>query len=247
VKNTPYSVERRTIRSTNTACFFSLLEETEATDRMDVNQAFDEMMHQHISASRGERRAKLERGLGHGETAFLKEIWYPAVGHFNDVYPEWEVRDFKDGIRYLDIAYMPVGVKCVVEVQGYGPHARDIPRWRFKDLSLRHCYLVMDGWTILPVAFDLIVENPRLCQQLVLAFIGKFVTTQLADDDLNWLECEILRYARRMVLPFTPDEIRKHLRISPNYARGLLHCLVEKQYLMVASGKERARTFTLRN
>jgi hypothetical protein len=81
---------------------------------------------------------------------------------------------------------MPVGVKCVVEVQGYGPH-------------------------------------------------------------LNWLECEILRYARRMVQPFTPDKIRKHLRISPNSARGLLHCLVEKQYLVVASGKERARTFTLRN
>lgn len=212
---------------------------------MNVDQAFDDFVQKHISQSKGDRKTRLEKGLGHGETDFLKNVWHPAVGHFDHVFPEWEIRDYKDGVRYLDIAYMPGGVKGVVEVQGYGPHARDIPRWRFKDESLRHCHLVLDGWTVLPVAYDLVRDNPRLCQQFVLSFIGKFVSVTVSAD-LDWLESEIIRFSRRILRPFTPEEIRLHLKVSPNYSRKLLHNLVDKGFLKVASGNERARTFMLK-
>jgi hypothetical protein len=69
-----------------------------------------------------------------GEKEFLRTIWYPAVGNFDHLYPEWEVRDFANGYRYLDLAYMPGDAKGMLEIQGYGPHARDIDAWRFKDL-----------------------------------------------------------------------------------------------------------------
>lgn len=42
------------------------------------------------------------------------------------LYPEWEVRDFNNDYRYVDLAYRPGGVKGGIEIQGYGPHARDL-------------------------------------------------------------------------------------------------------------------------
>ncbi|MNR53510.1 hypothetical protein D3C85_1735390 [compost metagenome] len=45
------------------------------------------------------------------------------------------MRDFNNGYRYLDLAYMPGGVIGGIEIQGYGPHARDLDVRRFKDIS----------------------------------------------------------------------------------------------------------------
>lgn len=84
------------------------------------------------------RRELLQKGLGHGTLEFLRNIWYPAVGNFNYLYPEWEVRDYGNRYRYLDLAYRPNGAKGCVEIQGYRSHARDIEAWRFKDLCLKH-------------------------------------------------------------------------------------------------------------
>ena len=75
---------------------------------MRYNQAFEEFMHRQIIGEKSvRRRERLEKGLGKGETDFLRIIWYPAVGHFNHLYPEWEIRDMNNGLRYIDFAYMP--------------------------------------------------------------------------------------------------------------------------------------------
>jgi hypothetical protein len=99
------------------------------------------------------RRELLKKGLGHGSVEFLRSVWFPVVGNFNHLYPEWEVRDFNNGYRYLDLAYVPGGVKGGIEIQGYGPHARDLDVSRFKDLCRRHCLLALDGWIFLPIAY----------------------------------------------------------------------------------------------
>ncbi|SHG57174.1 hypothetical protein SAMN05216225_10427 [Ornithinibacillus halophilus] len=107
------------------------------------------------------RRELLEKGLGHGTVQFLKYIWFPVVGNFDHLYPEWEVRDLNNGYRYLDLAYMPGGVKGCIEIQGFGPHARDISVARFKDLCWRHSLLALDNWTILPIAYLSIIDEPK--------------------------------------------------------------------------------------
>jgi len=84
------------------------------------------MQRQVEEETNGRRRERLEKGLGHAETEFLRTIWYPVVGHFEHLYPEWEVRDFSNGYRYLDLAYIPGDAKGLIEVQGFGSHARDI-------------------------------------------------------------------------------------------------------------------------
>ncbi|WP_338552782.1 transcriptional regulator [Paenibacillus sp. KS-LC4] len=210
-------------------------------------QQYDEWMQENLNNEKNPRRLELlHKGLGHGTKEFLRSVWFPAVGHFNHLLPEWEVRDFNNGYRYLDLAYMPsVGAKGGIEIQGYGPHARDLDVRRFKDLCRRHSLLSLDGWTFLPIAYPSIVDEPKQCQQLVLAFIGKFIATDVSSS-LSWLEAETVRLARRLLRPICPMELSSHLRVSDRHARRILHELVELQIMEIASGQLRARTYRLR-
>jgi hypothetical protein len=130
---------------------------------MKFENAFKALMGEQLTQSTGRRRERLIEGLGKGEQLFLEKVWHPAVGHFERLQLEWPVRDYRDKPRYIDLAYMPPGVKGAFEIMGFGPHARDVSRWRFKDLTMRHYYLALDGGSVLPVAFDWITENPRAC------------------------------------------------------------------------------------
>ena len=209
-------------------------------------QKFEEWMEDNISNEKNHRRREiLERGLGHGTIEFLRLVWFPTVGNFDQLYPEWEVRDFNNGYRYLDLAYMPGGAKGGIEIQGFGPHARDLDVRRFKDLCWRHSLLALDGWTFLPIAYLSIKDEPQRCQQLILAFIGKFIST-VVESQLPWLEAEAVRCARRLIRPITPLEFANHLRISDRHARRILHKLVDLQIITVASGKERARSYKIK-
>lgn len=209
-------------------------------------QKLEEWLEKNILEEHNPRRRELlKKGLEHGTIEFLRLVWYPAVGNFDHLYPEWEVRDFNNGFRYLDLAYMPVGAKGGIEIQGYGPHARDLDVRRFKDLCWRHSLLALDGWTFLPIAYLSIKDEPKRCQQLVLAFIGRFISSN-ESSQLSWLEAEVVRYARRMLRPITPLEVATHLKICDRHSRRLLHNLVEKQILIIANGKERGRTYRLR-
>ncbi|MFD2044221.1 transcriptional regulator [Ornithinibacillus salinisoli] len=210
-------------------------------------QTYNDWIEKHISEEKNHRRREiLEKGLGHGTIEFLRSIWFPTVGNFNHLYPEWEVRDFNNGYRYLDLAYRPGDAKGCIEIQGYGPHARDIDVRRFKDLCWRHSLLALDGWTLLPIAYLSIKDEHKKCQQLVLAFIGKFISNESSFPQLSWVEAEVVRYARRQLRPITPLEIASHLKISDRHARRILHTLVDLQILTVASGNKRVRTYRLK-
>lgn len=99
------------------------------------------------------RRELLQKGLSHGTVELLRSIWYPDVGNFDHLYPEWEVRDFNNGYRYLDLAFLPGGAKGDIEIQDYRSHARDLDTRRFKDLCRRQSLLSLDDWVFLPIAY----------------------------------------------------------------------------------------------
>nr|WP_254639188.1 transcriptional regulator [Cohnella sp. GbtcB17] len=207
---------------------------------------YEAWLQSHIDGETNPRRKeRLEKGLGHGTVEFLRTIWFPRVGNFDHLYPEWEIRDLGGGYRYIDLAYMPGGAKGAIEIQGYGPHARDLDVRRFKDLCRRHCLMALEGWTILPIAYPSIVEEPGQCQQLVLAFIGHFIASD-ASASLDWLEAETVRLARRLLRPIKPLELADHLRVTDRHARRLLRRLVSLQLLEPAGGSERVRAYRLR-
>jgi hypothetical protein len=210
------------------------------------DQKYNEWIEENLQHEQNHRRIELlHKGLGHGTVEFLRAVWFPAVGNFNHLLPEWEVRDFSNGYRYLDLAYMPGGAKGGIEIQGYGSHARDLDVRRFKDLCRRHCLLSLDGWTFLPIAYPSIIEEPKQCQQLILSFIGKFVASDVSAS-LSWLEAETVRLARRLLRPISPSELATHLKVGDRQSRRILHHLVKLQILDIASGHQRARTYQLR-
>lgn len=190
------------------------------------------------------RRELLHNGLGHGTVEFLRTIWFPAIGNLEHLYPEYEVRDFNNGFRYLDLAYMPGGIKGGIEIHGYRSHARDIQVSRFKDLCMKQALLVLDDWYFMPVAYLSIRDDPEVCKQLVLSFVGKFLSIDVSSQ-LNWAEAETLRFSRRLMRPFTPSELSAHLQLSEQHTRTVLRQLVSKQKLIVASGKQRYRSYKL--
>jgi hypothetical protein len=190
------------------------------------------------------RRELLKKGLGHGTLEFLRTIWYPIIGSLEHLYPEWEVRDLNNGYRYLDLSYMPGGAKGCIEIHGYRSHARDIEAWRFKDLCMKQALLGLDDWLFLPIAYLSIKEEPEVCKQLVLSFVGKFVSMPIMTK-LGWAEAETLRFARRLLRPFTPRELSAHLQLSDRQTRRLLQKLVDMNLLMIIDGKQRYRTYQL--
>jgi hypothetical protein len=211
---------------------------------MSFQEAFETWMHRQIAEERNpRRRERLNKGLGPGEMALLQRAWYPAVGHFDHLHAEWEVKDANGRYRYIDFAYFPGGnAKGALEAMGYGPHARDMSVGQFKDQCVRHALLALDDWLLLPIAYPSLVEDPKFCQQLILAFVGKFQSMDM-NQTLNWVEAETVRFARRCLRPFDAEELARHLRVSPKYARTLLKNLVNRKWLIVASGNQRYRTF----
>lgn len=209
-------------------------------------QKYEEWMQTHIAQEGNHRRRELlGKGLGHGTVEFLRAVWFPTVQHFDCLYPEWEVRDFNNRFRYVDLAYMPGGVKRGIEIQGYGPHARDLDVRRFKDLCWRHCLLALDDWVLLPIPYLSIQDEPRRCQQLMLSFIGKFTSLDVPSE-LTSFEAETARFARRLLRSFTPLELAEHLHITDRHARRILHKLVDLEILQVFSGNMRYRMYRLR-
>ncbi|HET7627577.1 MAG TPA: transcriptional regulator [Bacillales bacterium] len=209
------------------------------------SRMFHDWLKEETAAEPGRRRREiLENGLSRGSIAFLRDVWYPAVGHFTDLHPEWELRDLGGGYRYLDFAYTPGGARGAIEIQGFGPHARDLDATRFKDLCWRHSYLALEGWTLLPVAYLSVRDEPERCQQLILAFIGKFTSLDV-DAALSWTEAELVRFARRRLMPITPGEAAVHLRVSEKHARRLCNRLAEKDIFRVANGQMRYRTYEM--
>ncbi|MGI2295349.1 transcriptional regulator [Paenibacillus sp. GXUN7292] len=190
------------------------------------------------------RRELLQKGLSHGTVEMLRSIWYPTVGNFDYLYPEWEVRDFNNEYRYLDLAFLPGNMKGDIEIHDYRSHAHDLDTRRFKDLCRRQSLLSLDDWVFFPIAYLSIRDEPEFCKQLILSFIGKFLSFEV-DARLNCVEAETVRYARRVLKPFMPNELAVHLRVTDRYARSILRSLVDTNHLVVAGGNIRYRTYQL--
>ncbi|WNQ11179.1 DNA-binding response regulator [Paenibacillus aurantius] len=212
---------------------------------MEFDKAYEAFIEKEKKQAAGSRRERLRLGQGHAEKAFLKEVWWPAFGHFEHLHVEYEVQDFKDGIRYLDYAYLRPPYRICFEIDGFGPHARDLSRWQFADNLLRQNHLVMDHWTVLRFSYDDITEKPRRCQQMIQQLMGRWFGDEASPPDLNYRDKEIVRLAVHKQGAITPRDVSQRLSITTRYARALLHKLVDQGILLPATGNERVRSFRL--
>lgn len=213
---------------------------------MNFEQAYEEWWGKECRGAVGGRLRKLEEGHGHAERTFLESVWYPAFGHFESLLPEYEVRDFKDGCRYVDFAYIRGAFHAAIEIDGFGPHWRDITKEQFADQWIRQNDLVIDGWKVLRFAYDDVCRRPRRCQQAVHQLLGRWLGEYDASRQLTLEEKEILRIALASTAkPLTPSMVASRLGTSSDYAIKLLKGLVRQGLMAQAGGTKRIRSYKL--
>jgi hypothetical protein len=210
-------------------------------------QEYARFMGAHLAHSSGERLRRLQEGHGHAERTFLQQVWWPAVNSFDGLHPEYEVHDFKDGVRYLDYAYLRFPVKIAFEIDGYGPHFSNVSRWQFGDNLMRQNHLVLDGWRVLRFSYDDIAEKPRRCQQLIQQCMGVWFHKAASPPvlSLSAKEQQLVKLLVRRQAPLTPAETAEHLGVSGRHARTLLQRRVRERVLVPASGCSRIRKYKL--
>jgi len=172
-------------------------------------------------------------------------VWWPLFFHFKYLHPEYEVDDFKDGKRYLDFAYIRPGIRICLEIDGYGPHFKNISRWQFSDNLERQNQLMIDGWTVIRFSYDQVKEKPRRCQQIVQQVIGQWLGDELDPTSLSIVEKEVLRLVVRKGEAISPKEDEKYLKLSAKTVKKVLYQLVEKKMLIPASGIKRVHSYRL--
>ncbi|MEW9701517.1 DNA-binding response regulator [Paenibacillus sp. SI8] len=214
-------------------------------------ESFDTMhenyMRHHIRVRKGERLRRLKEGHGHAERLFLQQVWLKAFGDFQDLHPEYEVKDFRDGTRFIDFAFTRHSLRIAIEIDGYSTHGASISRTQFSDQLMRQNHLVIDGWKVLRFAYDDVKDRPRMCEQLLLQFMGKYLgEPHLSVGEMSFIEKEICRFALVSNRFIKPNDICDLLRIGHKKSRRILHEMTEKSLLLPAGeGQQRIKSYRL--
>lgn len=212
---------------------------------MGFEEDYESFLHTHLQSRTGERQRRLNEGHSHAEMVFLKEVRWPLFHHFHYLHPEYEVDDFKDGKRYLDFAYIRGAIRICFEIDGYGPHVKQMSRWQFADHLERQNQLLIDGWTVIRFSYDQVAEKPKRCQQTTRQVIGKMLGDELDHLSLTYTEKEIIRFAIKKGADITPREVCRLLKLSDKTVKKLLAELVHKGVLIPTSGKQRIHSYLL--
>lgn len=199
----------------------------------ELSSAYESWIDKQRVSSKGERKRRLLNNSNHAEKMFIKNVWWPAFGQFIGLHAEYEVRDFKDGYRYLDFAFITAGFKLCIEIDGYGTHWRDLNRRQFADHLMRQNHLMIDGWLVLRLSYDDIVEKPRVCQQVIQQFMGRLGVVKTSSTDiLTPTEKMILRLAACIPTPITPQYATAQSGLHRNTVTKHLQLLVRKGLLI---------------
>ncbi|WP_336245707.1 hypothetical protein [Paenibacillus apiarius] len=121
---------------------------------MEYEAAHAEWIHSHLERRSGERKGRLERGHQHGEVLFLRNVWWPLLGNFDYLHPEYEVMDWRGRSYFADFAWLPGHVKVIWEIKGYGSHVRDMDRKKYCEELNRDTFLQGLGFRVVSFAYD---------------------------------------------------------------------------------------------
>ncbi|WP_309118722.1 DNA-binding response regulator [Paenibacillus sp.] len=181
-------------------------------------------------------REALERGHGHGERQFLRNVWWPAFGSFEHLHPQYEVRNFEGRAIRLDFAFLrPPFRICIAVDEGS----------RVSESEPRAERLSADFWVVLRFTLEDVLQDPLRCQRTLIEAFGRMFRDRTTDPNrLSPGEKEILRLAARSVRPTRPSDVMHALQVSDKTARSLLKSLVDKRLLRPAgAGSRRIRAY----
>lgn len=203
------------------------------------DEAYEVWFQKHLSESTGERRRILEEqreklqqdGEDSPVKLLLRNVWWPLFGNLDYLYPEYEVVDFLGRTRFLDIAYRPLPLLYNLEVDGYGPHLKDISRRGFSDERRRDSCLEILGWNIIRFSFDDVKLNARDCQHILQHWLGRWKNVSGKErlvTSLSILEREIVKFALSTNSVVSLSDVTMLGNVCDKTARKLMRVLVGK-------------------
>ncbi|MDG0811754.1 helix-turn-helix domain-containing protein [Cohnella rhizosphaerae] len=181
-----------------------------------------------LRAAKGARLKRLKSGLTFASMYFLRFTWFPAFGSLKGLIPEFEVKDYKDGFRYIDFAFLTNAYRVAIEVDGRTSHRLNATPSEYEDELMRQNHLIIDGWSVIRLAFLSIRDKPRQCQQVLQQMLGKLRIDTYERLELTITERRILEYAARSSGPLEPFELRNELGLHRNTISRYIASLVSK-------------------
>lgn len=181
-----------------------------------------------LRAAKGARLKRLKFGLTLASMYFLSFTWFPAFGSLKGLIPEFEVKEYKDGFRYIDFAFLTNAYRMAIELDGRASHRLNATPSEYEDELMRQNHLVIDGWSVIRLAFLSIRDKPRQCQQVLQQMLGKSGVVDGERLELTITERRMLEYAARSSEPLEPFELRSVLGLHRNTISKYVASLVSK-------------------
>ncbi|GGH31494.1 DUF559 domain-containing protein [Paenibacillus segetis] len=198
--------------------------------------AFEEIhnsfMQKHLANRTGERRRRLEQGHRHAESLFLRNVWWPLRGNFQDLHPEYEVLDWRGRSYFADLAWIPGYVKLIIEIKGYSTHVRDMDRHKYCNELNRETFLHAMGYNVISFAYDDVEQQPDLCITLLRMILSRYQPATPPISRAILAEKEIIRLALQLARCIRPKDVEDHFCIDHKTAVLMLKRLCEKGWLL---------------
>jgi hypothetical protein len=185
-----------------------------------------------ISKRTGERRGRLERGHGHGETLFLSNVWWPLRGNFEGLHPEYEILDWRGKSYFADFAWLPGYVKLIIEIKGFNTHVRDMDRQKYSNELNRETFLHAMGYQVISFSYDDVEKHPELCMTLLSMVLSRYHPRQTPIARAQLAEREIIRLAIQLVEPIRPKDVEQHFEVNHRTGVMMLNKLCAKGWLI---------------
>ncbi|RUS45505.1 hypothetical protein [Cohnella sp. AR92] len=89
--------------------------------KRSAEDELEDFLKEIMAKANKELKRRIEDPQSHAWKEALKRLWHPAIGHFKNLHPEYEVTDFLDGKRYIDLAYIRPPYRIAFEIDGRSP------------------------------------------------------------------------------------------------------------------------------
>lgn len=197
---------------------------------MLFEQAYEVFLQTHIRHRKGERRGRLERGHMHAEKLFLQKVWWPLHGNFDDLHPEYEIKDWRERSYFADFAHFSPSQKIIIEIKGFGPHVVDMDRQKYCAELNRELFLQAIGFRVLSFSYDDIVTRADQCIFLLRMVLNRYTTLEKSNHTLTMMDRETILLALARSSPLRPIDIVRQFNINHRTAVKVLRSLVERGY-----------------
>ncbi|MEF2244794.1 DUF559 domain-containing protein [Paenibacillus sp. IITD108] len=194
----------------------------------EANDAFIQF---HLNQRSGERKGRLERGYGHAEILFAKNVWWPLKGNFNYLHPEYEVLDWRGRSYFADYLYMPKSCKMIIEIKGFGEHVTNMDRKKYCSELNRETFLTGMGFHVISFSYDDVAQRPELCIHLLRIVLSRFESENNKVERIFFADNEVIRLAISLARPIRPIDVTRHFSINPRTSVVHLQRLCKKGWL----------------